>query len=118
MEISDEDPAKAMAALRQNMIDLEAEDEKLEKTDLIPIKVPDAAIKAEEEEAEQKPPKNKKAKNKITKEEPDPVKTSRYAHLLKEEEDDASDEEVNVDYMNMLHKSFLAKEKEREIKMK
>ena len=96
MEITDEDPAKAMAALRQNMIDLEAEDEKLEKTDLIPIKVPDAVIKAEEEEeeeAEQKPPKSKKAKNKITKEEPDPVETSRCAHLLKEEDDDASDEE-------------------------
>ena len=73
MEISDEDPAKAMAALRQNMIDLEAEDEKLEMAILDSTKVPVAVAKVEEE-AEQQPQKSKKAKNNITKEELDPVK--------------------------------------------
>ena len=78
-----------------------------------PTDEPKTEVK-DEEETEQKPPKSEKAKNKITKEESDPAKKSRFAHLLKEEKDDTSDEEVNVDYMNMLHKSFLAEEKDRE----
>ena len=84
-------PAEAMAALRQNMIDLEAEDEKLEMTDLDSTKVPDAVTNVEED-LEQKPPRSKKAKNNITKEETDLAKTSRFAHLTKDEEDETSDE--------------------------
>ena len=80
-----------MAALRQNMIDLEAEDEKLEMTDLDSTKVPDAVTNIEED-LEQEPPRSKKAKDNITKEETDLAKTSRFAHLTKDEEDETSDE--------------------------
>ena len=90
-EDPNEFPAEAMAALRQNMIDLEAEDEKLEMTDLDSTNVPDAVTKVEED-AEQIPPQSKKAENNITKEDPDLAKTSRFAHLIKYEEDETSDE--------------------------
>ena len=55
-----------MAALRQNIIDLEAENEKLEMTDLDSTKVPDAVTNVEED-LEQEPPRSKKAKNNIKK---------------------------------------------------
>jgi len=59
-------PAEEMAALRQNIIDLEAENEKLEMTDVDSTKVPDAVTNVEED-LEQKPPRSKKAKNNIKK---------------------------------------------------
>ena len=100
--------------LRRNLSELQTDDEGFFESKPTTESIELAKVPEVPQEVEEKP-KRKKAKNKITLEaEPSP-RESRYAHLLKSEseEEETPEEQVNLEYLNMLHQCLLDKEKER-----
>ena len=98
-EGSAEDP---LEPLRRELSELKTEDEGL------------IELKPEPPQAAETP-KHKRAKNKITLESAPPPGESRYAYLLQksESEEETPEEQVNLDYLNMLHQRLLERDKER-----
>ena len=100
--------------MRRNLSELQTDDEgffeakpTMEGIEL--AKVPEVPREVEEKR------KHNNAENKITFEAEPPPRESRYAHLLKSEseEEETPEEQVNLEYLNMLHQCLLDKEKER-----
>ena len=96
---ADEDP---LEPLRRELSELKTDDEGLCES-------------KPERQREAETPKRKRAKNKITLESAPSPNESRYAHLLvkSESEEETPEEQVSIDFLDMLYQRHLEKDKER-----